>query len=98
MKVIIRFSLNRDHGSKLRNKLKATLEAGGIEWDASTTATYRNDNISSTILSDTLQQFWLDVNAHCGKAKFDHFWMYCDNPPPIAGLPADLAMLADLDA
>ena len=58
MQVIIRFSLNGDYASKLRNTLKAALEAGGFKWDPSTTGTYRHDNINSVTLSKTLSVFW----------------------------------------
>ena len=90
MDVIIRFSLDGDRSSKLRNKLKDVLKSGNIDWDSSTTATYRGSNISSVDLAKTLANFWTAVNADKRRVSFDHFWMYCDNPPPLAGFPKDL--------
>jgi hypothetical protein len=40
MRVIVRFSLNMDRGSKLRNQLKAILEKYGIMWTGRKTGTY----------------------------------------------------------
>ena len=94
MDVIIRFSLDGDRGSRLRNKLKQVLANGNINWDSSTTATYRGWQISPADLSNTLSLFWDEVHSDKRKVSFDHFWMYSDNPSQqhgetLAGLNID---------
>jgi hypothetical protein len=58
MRVIIRFSINRDHGS-----LKAILEKHGIMWIgakiAGKTGTYEGEDIDEADIQKALRQFWL---------------------------------------
>jgi hypothetical protein len=81
MRVVIRFSLNRDPRSALRNALKAVLEAQGIMWTGRSTATYEG-NIPGASIRIALSRFWRVVNSHSvRKARLDHFWMYSDRQP-----------------
>jgi hypothetical protein len=81
MRVIIRFSLNRDTNSKLRNDLKAILEKHGIVWSGAAghtkTATYEGEGISESDLQKAVLAFWKRVQA-LSSAHIDHFWMYTD--------------------
>lgn len=77
MRVIVRFSLNDDRGSRLRHPLKAILEGGGIMWQQGSTGTYEGV-VTEADLRDTMRQFWNHVSSYTGRATVDHFWMYCD--------------------
>jgi len=79
MRVIIRFSLNKDVGSPLRNTLKPILEAQGIMWTNKMTGTYEGYDSPKKIRL-ALARFWkavADAQA-VGKVRIDHFWMYTD--------------------
>jgi hypothetical protein len=77
MQVIIRFSLDGDAGSPLRNRLQTILvNAGFIR--GQNTATYRHPHIDVQPISDTLRDFWAAVATHAGPGRVDHFWMYSD--------------------
>ncbi len=78
MRVIIRFSLNRDKKSGLRNVLKPTLESHGIMWTGKMTGTYEG-NVSENDIRNALRQFWQVAANVVGSAHIDHFWMYADN-------------------
>jgi hypothetical protein len=84
MRVIIRFSINRDHGSKMRNSLKAILEKHGIRWtgakSAGKTGTYEGDDIDEADIQKALRLFWLKAQR-IGITHLDHFWMYADKEP-----------------
>jgi hypothetical protein len=87
MQTIVRFSLNRDKGSKLRNALTPILEGAGIK--KVSTGTYKGD-VTEAVLRNVLAQFWNAMGAHMGPAHLDHFWMYADNEDaPKRGLETD---------
>jgi hypothetical protein len=75
---IIRFSLNDDARSRLRNQLAPILEGIGLR--RISTGTYDGD-IREADLRLALSQFWQKMAAYTGRAHLDHFWMYTDNPP-----------------
>lgn len=77
MRAIIRFSLDGDQGSALRNPLCYRLEQMGFQ-RAGNTATYENPHIGTLELAQTLDGFWTLVNQHQGPGRVDHFWMYTD--------------------
>lgn len=78
MRVIIRFSLNRDPGSALRNALKAVLESQDIIWTGRSTATYEG-YVSEAKIRRALSLFWRTAANHpVATTKVDHFWMYAD--------------------
>jgi hypothetical protein len=83
MRVIIRFSLNRDRRSELRNVLKTVLENHGITWTGRMTGTYEG-NVSETAIRDATRIFWNRVANFPGAAHVDHFWMYADKAEDAA--------------
>jgi hypothetical protein len=85
MRVIIRFSLNADRGSVLRNTLRGILEAQGILWTGRTTGTYEG-NVSEQAIRRALSRFWRTVTQNQTGALIDHFWMYADRQPRPRGL------------
>ena len=80
MRAIIRFSIDRENNSALRNKLAPILEGTGFQ-RGENTATYEHQNISQQSLGAALNQFWTTANAHEGPGRIDHFWMYSDRNP-----------------
>ena len=84
MRVIIRFSLNRDKNSKMRNDLKALLKTYGITWTGekglAKTGTYEGKGISEERVRKAMLSFWKRVDI-LGSAHVDHFWMYVDAEP-----------------
>ena len=79
MRVVIRFSLNKDHGSALRNTLLPILEQRGIAWTGKTTGTYEGYADESDIRL-AMTAFWKAVEAS-EAGVVDHFWMYVDRKP-----------------
>lgn len=77
MRVVIRFSLNRDKNSELRNALKPALENHGIMWTGKMTGTYEGD-VAEIAIRNALRQFWTTVANYTGRGHVDHFWMYSD--------------------
>ena len=77
MRTIIRFSLNYDRGSALRNALNPILTGIGLRLVS--TGTY-DGNVAEADLRNALAQFWSRMANHRGRAELDHFWMYTDNP------------------
>ncbi len=77
MRVIIRFSIDSDPGSSLRNKLAGHLDASGFT-RSGRTATWEALHCSPRDLRRTLSEFWRRVNRHSGPGQVDHFWMYSD--------------------
>lgn len=75
MRVIIRFSLNNDAGSGLRNSLAPVLEGAGLV-RSSKTATYEGD-LNEGEIQKILGKFWSIAHAYT-PAYIDHFWMYVD--------------------
>jgi hypothetical protein len=80
MRAIIRFSVDYEINSALRNKLTPILETAGFQ-RGENTATYEHQNISQGNLGGALQNFWSTANAHGGPGRIDHFWMYSDRNP-----------------
>jgi len=87
MRVIIRFSVNGENDSKLRNKLKGKLAANGITLQTAT-GTYENKRnlVGENKLAVALADFWDEANLHrqqnVGPGTIDHFWMYIDQQRP----------------
>ncbi len=79
MRVVIRFSLNKDHGSALRNTLKAILEQRNIIWTGKTTGTYEGYADEADVRL-ALTAFWKAVELS-QNGVVDHFWMYTDRKP-----------------
>lgn len=78
VEVIIRFSIDNERNSALRNKLNTKLEGHGFSKLQSRTATYLNSSISDLDLSNAMSDFWSEVHGHKGTGTIDHFWMYAD--------------------
>jgi hypothetical protein len=78
VRVIIRFSLNNDRGSALRNALAEVLEGGGLVRQ-SNTATYEGD-LSEAEIRNAMRRFW-NIASGFASAHVDHFWMYADAQP-----------------
>ena len=78
MLTIVRFSLNNDRRSRLRNILYPILTNAGLR--RVSTGTYRGD-LTEADLRNALAQFWNAMHGYRGGAHLDHFWMYADNPP-----------------
>lgn len=78
MRVIIRFSIDNDSQSLLRNSLVYKLETLHSFKKASKTSTYEYHSTSPVALSKVLSDFWHVVESHKGSATIDHFWMYVD--------------------
>ncbi|MHB1021499.1 MAG: hypothetical protein ACYC46_10325 [Acidobacteriaceae bacterium] len=76
MRTIIRFSVDGEKDSRLRNKLKEVLVNSKLT-DTHKTATYEGKTTVKK-LAACLQRFWQTVDQHQGSGKIDHFWMYCD--------------------
>lgn len=77
MRVVIRFSINREKTGKLRNELFAILKSHGINWTGKSTGTYEG-YVKAGNLETAMSQFWNAVSNHAGKGRIDHFWMYTD--------------------
>lgn len=81
MRAIMRFSADADPDGQFSDRLRAILEKPGFALNPRVTATYEHDAITEQQLAQTMSSFWqLAVNPP-GKARVDHVWMYCDNPP-----------------
>lgn len=79
MRTIVRFSLDHDYGSELRNMLAPILEGSGLVRTG--TGTYEG-SISASDLGKALAAAWAAVAYHTGSGRsgrLDHFWMYSDN-------------------
>ncbi len=82
MRAIIRFSLNADKSSTLRNQLRDILvENSGFTKHGSQTATYENTDISESDFSAAMCAFWEQAANPPNGVTIDHVWAYCDNPP-----------------
>jgi hypothetical protein len=77
MQAIIRFSIDGEKNSALRNKLAGVLEGAGFSRGGNT-ATYRHAHIEPAGIQAALNGFWGAAAAHKGNGKVDHFWMYAD--------------------
>jgi hypothetical protein len=81
MRAVVRFSIDREKNSSLRNKLARVLSQAGFVRDRNT-ATYDHIDIDVYELSGVLEKFWRKAHAHSGHGRIDHFWMYADRKVP----------------
>ncbi|GLR54328.1 hypothetical protein GCM10007923_55450 [Shinella yambaruensis] len=77
VRVIIRFSVDNENNSALRNKLTGVLTRAGLVRGANT-ATYEAMHLTSGNVGHMLSAFWRRANNHQGPGRIDHFWMYSD--------------------
>jgi hypothetical protein len=81
MRAIIRFSIDNENNSALRNKLQAVLRKHGFS-NKKSTATYsgKGPKNDAKKLADALHAFWMKLYNHPahGPGKLDHFWMYVE--------------------
>jgi hypothetical protein len=77
VRAILRFSVDNEQNSALRNRLSNRLVQAGFVRNANT-ATYEATHISAANLAAVLQAFWNDAHGHAGPGRIDHFWMYSD--------------------
>lgn len=77
MRTILRFSVDNEANSALRNRLSGRLTAAGFVRNANT-ATYETQHITPAALATVLELFWNDAQNHAGPGRIDHFWMYSD--------------------
>lgn len=78
MRVIIRFSLNNDVQSALRNLLVNILGSAGFT--LSKTGTHECTCITEAQLNTVLCDFWAQAVNPPNNAQIDHVWIYADNP------------------
>lgn len=81
MRAIVRFSLDGDKKSVLRNQLASILEGYGFVKHKSKTATYEHSSITKSKVKVVMGKFWKQAVKPTNVADIDHVWMYCDNPP-----------------
>jgi hypothetical protein len=77
MRTIIRFSIENEKNSALRNRLATILESGNFVRQGKT-ATWEHRNIGNRKLGRILGEFWRAAAGHQGPGHVDHFWMYSD--------------------
>ena len=80
MRAIIRFSIDNEHNSALRNKLQAALRKHGFS-NKKNTATYmgKGPKTDANTLKNALYAFWEKVYKNGKKpGRLDHFWMYVE--------------------
>ena len=78
MRTIVKFSLNNDSNSALRNRLTSILQTIGLRRTG--TGTYEG-HVQEAELKSALGEFWGATAGHRGNAQLDHFWMLVDDPP-----------------
>ncbi len=81
MRSIIRFSVNGEKKSALRNKLNKILTEANYVLNPHVTATYEHAHIPERQLANVMRDFWDQAGKPPGDAYIDHVWMYSDNPP-----------------
>jgi len=77
MRVIIRFSVDGEKNSALRNKINTVLNNAGFRLRKHT-ATYEHKNLQTIDLGRLLRAVWNKAYHHQGPGQIDHFWMYSD--------------------
>jgi hypothetical protein len=77
MRAIVRFSVDGEANSALRNNLSGVLTRAGFSRNANT-ATYEASHLSKGDIGKALGEFWRRANGHKGPGRLDHFWMYSD--------------------
>ncbi len=80
MRTIVRFSVDRENNSALRNKLAGVLRRAGFT-KARNTGTYEHGQIGEAGVCTVLGTFWNAADNHPGPGRIDHFWMYSDRRP-----------------
>ena len=80
MRSIIRFSVDGETNSTLRNRLAKVLTDAGYLLNQHVTATYEHSTIPELTLAHVMREFWAVAEAPPNNAHLDHVWMYADNP------------------
>jgi len=83
-RVIVRFSFERDYGSKLRNQIAAALNGCGIQ--NTNTGSWESAAVSPAQaahqLSEVLQALaTVTEQADAQSVNLDHIWIYIDRAP-----------------
>lgn len=84
MRAIVRFSLDSDSGSKVRNVIAGHLESDGFERVG--TGCWEAGDIDITTFCSTMRQFWKiasnpqTVPGASARTQVDHVWVYADHP------------------
>jgi len=81
VRAIIRFSVDNEKNSALRNQLAAVLTRHGFSLNPHVTATWENASIDEPKLATAMLEFWTAAQHPPNGAFIDHVWMYADNPP-----------------
>lgn len=81
MRSIIRFSVDGEKNSDLRNRLAKILTDAGYVLNPNVTATYEHSDIGEKALANAMKAFWEQAASPPNDAAIDHVWMYSDNPP-----------------
>ena len=77
MRTIIRFSIDNENNSVLRNNLANRLTQADFQRNDNT-ATYEHQNVTKAELAALLNDFWTRTHQHQGPGRVDHFWMNSD--------------------
>jgi hypothetical protein len=96
MRAILRFSIDNERTSALRNALAKILVSAGFVLSGKT-ATYEHANISEADMAKALNDFWARAANHGGSGTVDHFWMYTDTVPTAPMYTANTAAMAALN-
>jgi hypothetical protein len=79
MWAIIRFSVNNENNSALRNKLRDALKTHiRLKENTGTYRTWRKRGITEKEMALVLKRFWSAASSHQGPGYLDHFWMYTE--------------------
>ena len=81
MRSIIRFSVDGEKNSALRNQLAKILTDAGYVLNPHVTATWEAAAISPEAVARTMEAFWNKASQPPPGVSIDHVWMYADNPP-----------------
>ncbi len=84
MRAIVRFSVDGEKDSRLRNALCAILTQAGFVLNPHVTATYEHVSIIEHGLAEVMLDFWQQAMDPPNDAHVDHVWMYSDNGPPFS--------------
>lgn len=78
-RVIVRFSLDKDPSSGLRNAIAGKLQAAGINRTA--TGTWESSNLSAVDAANTLAGVLGQLASPPTGTSLDHIWVYIDSTP-----------------
>lgn len=81
MRAIVRFSVDGENDTPLRNQLRAVFMSAGFVLNQNVTGTYEHPMISGHQLAQTMLHFWQMAMHAPNAAHIEHIWIYCDNPP-----------------